>query len=175
MLSIHISKRGPRRDKTNTVITETKMLSFWRNFHHWLHWKLSFWQLSVQPVMKISSKWRHFRFSDRAHAIWYGALCCYIPCYKQVQVYVIRYITKLNAIKRAFGYLIFVFEFTLDRLQKFTKGIFRPISLSEDASFHVKLALKYIMRCCIIYIKSTLMNMCDGLARAFYESKGIFI
>ena len=43
--------------------TETKMLSFWRNFNHWLHWKLSFWQLSVQPVMKISSKWRHFRFS----------------------------------------------------------------------------------------------------------------
>ena len=34
-----------------------------RNFNHWLHWKLSFWQLPVQPVMKISSKWRHFRFS----------------------------------------------------------------------------------------------------------------
>ena len=44
--------------------TETKMSSFWWNFHHWLHWKLSFWQLSVQPVMKISSKWRHFRFSE---------------------------------------------------------------------------------------------------------------
>ena len=43
--------------------TETEMLSFWWNFHHWLHWKLSFWQLSVQPVMKISSKRRHFRFS----------------------------------------------------------------------------------------------------------------
>ena len=42
--------------------TETKMSSFWRNFHHWLHWKLSFWQLPVQPVMIISSKWRHFRF-----------------------------------------------------------------------------------------------------------------
>ena len=39
------------------------MSSFWRNFHHWLHWKLSFWQLPVQPVMIISSKWRHFRFS----------------------------------------------------------------------------------------------------------------
>ena len=39
------------------------MSSFWRNFNHWLHWKLSFWQLPVQPVMKISSKWRHFRFS----------------------------------------------------------------------------------------------------------------
>ena len=44
--------------------TETKMSSFWRNFHHWLHWKLSFWQLPVQPVMNISSKWRLFRFSE---------------------------------------------------------------------------------------------------------------
>ena len=34
--------------------TETKMSSFWWKFHHWLHRKLSFWQLSVQPVMKIS-------------------------------------------------------------------------------------------------------------------------
>ena len=45
--------------------TETEMSSFWWNFHHWLHWKLSKWQLPVQPVMKISSKWRHFRFSVR--------------------------------------------------------------------------------------------------------------
>ena len=43
--------------------TETEMSSFWWNFHHWLHWKLSKWQLPVQPVIKISSKWRHFRFS----------------------------------------------------------------------------------------------------------------
>ena len=43
--------------------TETEMLSFWWNFNHWLHRKLSFWQLSVQPVIKISSKWRHFCFS----------------------------------------------------------------------------------------------------------------
>ena len=42
---------------------ETKMSSFSWNFNHWLHWKFSFWQLPVQPVMKISSKWRHFRFS----------------------------------------------------------------------------------------------------------------
>ena len=41
------------------------MSSFWWNFHHWLHWKLSKWQLPVQPVMKISSKWRHFRFSGK--------------------------------------------------------------------------------------------------------------
>ena len=42
-------------------LTETQMSSFWWNFHHWLHWKLSKWQLSVQPVMKFSSKWRYFR------------------------------------------------------------------------------------------------------------------
>ena len=41
--------------------TEMKM-SFWRNFHQWLPWKLSFWQLSVQSLTKISSKWWHFRF-----------------------------------------------------------------------------------------------------------------
>ena len=42
--------------------TETEMSSFWRNFNHWLHRKLSKWQLSVQSVIKISSKWQHFRF-----------------------------------------------------------------------------------------------------------------
>ena len=41
------------------IYTETKMLSFCWNFHHWLHWKLSFWQLPVQSVMEISSKWKH--------------------------------------------------------------------------------------------------------------------
>ena len=41
----------------------TERSSFWQNFHHWLHWKLSFWQIPVQSVMKISSKWWHFRFS----------------------------------------------------------------------------------------------------------------
>ena len=40
------------------------MLSFCWNFHHRLHWKLSFWQLPVQSVMKILSKWQHFCFSD---------------------------------------------------------------------------------------------------------------
>ena len=48
---------------SDSVHTETEMSSFWWNFHHWLHWKLSKWQLPVQPVIKISSKWRHFRFS----------------------------------------------------------------------------------------------------------------
>ena len=37
--------------------TETKMSSFWGNFHNWLHQKMSFWQL-----LKILSIW-HFNFS----------------------------------------------------------------------------------------------------------------
>ena len=45
------------------LFTETEMSSFWWNFHHWLHWKLSKWQLSMQPVTKMPSKWQHFRFS----------------------------------------------------------------------------------------------------------------
>ena len=64
-------------------ITKTKMSSFWQNFHHVLHWKLSKWQLSVQPVMKISSKW-HFCFSDglvdshkKAQQIWFFSLLCW--------------------------------------------------------------------------------------------------
>ena len=28
-------------------------------FNYWLHWKLSKWQLPVQPMMKIPSKWRY--------------------------------------------------------------------------------------------------------------------
>ena len=50
--------------------TETEMSSFLWNFHHWLHWKLSKWQLSVQTMMKISSKWRHFQFN--AAAMWWN-------------------------------------------------------------------------------------------------------
>ena len=40
--------------------TESKVL-FWWNFHHRL---LSFWQFLVQPMMEISSEWRHSCFSD---------------------------------------------------------------------------------------------------------------
>ena len=42
------------------VFIETKLSLFWWNFHYWQHWKLSFWQLPVQPVLKISSRWWHF-------------------------------------------------------------------------------------------------------------------
>ena len=45
------------------IYSEIEMLSFWWNFHHCLHWKLSEWQLLVQPMMKISSKWWHLCFS----------------------------------------------------------------------------------------------------------------
>ena len=51
------------KDEECCIHTETEILSYWQNFHHWLHRKLSKWQLPVQPVMKISSIWRHFRFS----------------------------------------------------------------------------------------------------------------
>ena len=36
------------------IYSQTEMSFRW-NFHHWLHRKLSIWQLLVQPVMKISS------------------------------------------------------------------------------------------------------------------------
>ena len=42
---------------------EMEMSPFWRNLRHWLRRKLSKWQLSVQQVSTISSKWWHFRFS----------------------------------------------------------------------------------------------------------------
>ena len=61
--STMICKLGWPHALLAVMVTETEMSSFWWNFHHWLHWKLSNWQLPVQPVMKISSKWRHFRFS----------------------------------------------------------------------------------------------------------------
>ena len=42
--------------------TETEN-SFWQQFSHWLRRKFIKWQLLVQPVMKISSKWEHLHFS----------------------------------------------------------------------------------------------------------------
>ena len=45
-----------RRGIWRRSLIETEM-SFWRNFNHWLHWKLSFWQHLMLPVVKISSKW----------------------------------------------------------------------------------------------------------------------
>ena len=54
-----------------SMYAETEILSFSWNFHQWLHWKLSKWQLSVQPVMKISSKWWRLRFSLWAEKKYY--------------------------------------------------------------------------------------------------------
>ena len=45
-----------------SIYTEMK-LTFVRNFHHCLHWKMLKWQLPVQPMTKILSKWHHFGFS----------------------------------------------------------------------------------------------------------------
>ena len=58
-------------------------MSFWWNFRHWMHWKLSFWQLSLQPVSKMSSKfpfqWELWRFlihlSWRIILSWLCTLC----------------------------------------------------------------------------------------------------
>ena len=40
-----------------------------------MHWKLSSWQLPVQPVMKISSKWQHFCFSGAGTSFLLVTLC----------------------------------------------------------------------------------------------------
>ena len=58
----------PQQNPIAVSSIETKMLSFWRNFCDWVHWELSFWQLSAVLVMRISSKWRHrsLRFSVAA-------------------------------------------------------------------------------------------------------------
>ena len=59
-------------DDSIVVSTNTEMVmsSFWQNFItyggifiQWLHWKLSKWQLPVQPVQKILSRWGPFDFS----------------------------------------------------------------------------------------------------------------
>ena len=44
--------------------TETKISSFWLNFHHSLQRKLSNWQHQAQPLMGITSWWRHFHFIE---------------------------------------------------------------------------------------------------------------
>ena len=74
-----------KRVKWTYSCTETEMSSFWWNFHHWLHWKLSKWQLPVQPVMKISSKWRHFRFSVNEQLLIYIYIYIYIYMYLSIK------------------------------------------------------------------------------------------
>ena len=73
------------------------MSSFWRNFRHQQHRKLSFWQLSGQLVRKISSKWQSLLTAPKVVILtifgqlvtqissfsvvsqhWYG-VCCWYP------------------------------------------------------------------------------------------------
>ena len=53
-----------------------EILLCWWNFHYWLHWKLSWWQLPLLPVMKITSMWQHFYFSLRLSPILKSARWC---------------------------------------------------------------------------------------------------
>ena len=90
--------------RPHILLTETEMSSFWWNFHHWLHWKLSKWQLPVQPVIKISSKWRHFRFSaiDRVKCVQYVRLMIDENLYWHVEhVYnsLVKYFGIFNHVK----------------------------------------------------------------------------
>ena len=77
-------RRGRRAQMVGGDIFETEMTSFWWNFHHWLHRKLSYWQLSVQPVMKISSKWQHFCCSDIS--IWHNIHVIATLCVESLEV-----------------------------------------------------------------------------------------
>ena len=57
---IVISWTSIRQNSQTDVYTETEISSFQRNYHHCVHRKLPIWQLPVQPVANISSKWRYF-------------------------------------------------------------------------------------------------------------------
>ena len=88
------------------MFTETEIFSFWWNIHHWLYWKLSFWQLPVQPVMKISSKWRPFHFKTNAYISKYKSLqigdisqsycCCIMLDYPQKHVWAVTIYMKMH-------------------------------------------------------------------------------
>ena len=52
--------------------------AIWWNVHHWLHWKLSFWQLSVQPMINISSKWHFGRSCDGRNTICMSRIATHI-------------------------------------------------------------------------------------------------
>ena len=58
----YYSKQAHNGCQNNVVFTET--LSFRWNFRHWLHCKLSNWQLPVQLVIKISLKRQYSRFGS---------------------------------------------------------------------------------------------------------------
>ena len=58
---------GRSNDKSVNDTPETRMLSFWWNFRHWMHRNLSKWQPQVQPVTIVSK--RHFRFGDQTQSM----------------------------------------------------------------------------------------------------------
>ena len=78
------------------------MSSFWQNFHHWVHRKLSKWQ----PLMKISSKWRHSRFIVRC------------------AVYTMQYFHGVVVLSLLWWY----FRFLFDSSHQFTVPIFFRIT-----------------------------------------------
>ena len=43
--------------------TEMEMSLFWWDFHHWMLWKVMFWQLCMLAMMKMSATQQYFRFS----------------------------------------------------------------------------------------------------------------
>ena len=62
---VRVPVNNPKNIGKRDSYAETEILSSWWNFHHWLHTKLLFWQLSVQPVKKISLKMIIFSFQCR--------------------------------------------------------------------------------------------------------------
>ena len=62
----HVCRHCLHRKLTCIYIfnTETEMSSLLRNLRHCLHYNVSKWHIQVQPVAKISSKWRHYRFNE---------------------------------------------------------------------------------------------------------------
>ena len=50
--------------------------SLWRCYLRWLHRKVSFRQITVPPVTRVQSEWRHFRFSEPSKIIVIVARWC---------------------------------------------------------------------------------------------------
>ena len=75
---------------------EIEMSSFWWNFHNWLHWKLSKWQLPMQLEMKFSLKWWHFRIN--MIRIWWE---CYYSVIQTIERWSLQYIVNVTTIAQA--------------------------------------------------------------------------
>ena len=125
-------KQSPCSQK---VYIETIMSSFWRNFHHWQHWKLSFWQLSLQPALKTSSKWQHLHFS---FSQWKNL--CNRSFYSQLLFFIVWALTEM-----VLKYVIEIHRLKIDRttikILKFcvssTSGLIRLLNQWEVGSCRV--------------------------------------